>query len=939
MVEGQQTTFADTDSTGILTYNTPDANNETAITSCVAGATNEEVATALYNITSAGISITEIDTYAFYGCAVLTSINLPSTVTKIGSYAFSDSNLNSVTLPPALIEIGPGAFNGTQIAALSIPASATTFSSVGTFTSMSNLTTVTFEAGRTSIPDYALRNAANVTSVIIQNPEMITEIGNYAFGGCTALTLDIPSTVTKIGSYAFSDSNLNSVTLPPALVEIGNHAFDGTQIAALSIPASVTTFSNNGSFANMSSLTTVTFEAGRTRIPDHALRNAANVTSVTILGPETITGIGAYAFRNCAALMSIDIPSTVTDIGGYVFYDCTALTSVNIPSTVTKIGEYAFCNSNLNSVTLPPALVEIGNHAFDGTQIAAVSIPASVTTFSTNGSFANMSSLTTVTFEAGRTSIPDHALHNATNVTKTLIPKSVTSIPGSNTFTGCDNMVLYGYHDTYAIEYALQNGREYRELPVITTESLPDAYLYIPYYTQIESSDAGNSNLYFQAAGLPLGLSLSPSGELTGAPRADGTFNVRISLEDTSVEGSDMWPDMIELTLYVAPRPTDAILLNIVNDYIILDNIGVADPVSGKYIIERYTDEHGNVILRINAGYPFFVRLWIEGIEQILNVEYSVEDGSTRVTIFDQTIQKLDNGEYTAAAEFFENGEHKVVAQNFEIKWKQREDPDNAGDEQTPDDDIGQTPGDDGEQIPGDGNEQTPGGEQTPDTGNPTPGNSNNGVSGGSGTQTPAVTPPAEVPSAPARDNPFGDVSESDWFYEDILYAVENDLMNGTSATSFSPRTPMTRAMIITVLGRLAGADEDANEDAAASGGFSDIETGAYYTPYVAWAAANGLVSGTGAGGFAPNEDVTRQDLATLIVRYADFAGLSVPPLRPAESFDDDAQTADYAKDALRALTAGGILNGKPGNIFDPRGGATRAEVAAILHRFIEATK
>ncbi|MDR1245490.1 MAG: S-layer homology domain-containing protein, partial [Clostridiales Family XIII bacterium] len=158
---------------------------------------------------------------------------------------------------------------------------------------------------------------------------------------------------------------------------------------------------------------------------------------------------------------------------------------------------------------------------------------------------------------------------------------------------------------------------------------------------------------------------------------------------------------------------------------------------------------------------------------------------------------------------------------------------------------------------------------------------------------------------------------------------------NGTSATSFSPQTPMTRGMIITVLGRLAGADEDAS----ASGGFSDIETGAYYTTYVAWAAANGLVSGTGAGDFAPNADVTRQDLATLIARYAEFAGLGVPPLYAAGSFDDDAQTADYAKDALQTLTAGGILNGKPGNIFDPRGSATRAEVAAILHRFIEATK
>jgi hypothetical protein len=183
--------------------------------------------------------------------------------------------------------------------------------------------------------------------------------------------------------------------------------------------------------------------------------------------------------------------------------------------------------------------------------------------------------------------------------------------------------------------------------------------------------------------------------------------------------------------------------------------------------------------------------------------------------------------------------------------------------------------------------------------------------------------------------NPFGDVRESDWFYADVVYVCENGLMNGTSIASFSPQTPMTRGMIVTVLGRLANADEDSYTDSD----FSDIEAGMYYTPYVAWAAANDLVSGMGDGLFAPDSDVTRQDLATLITRYADFAGQSIPALRSAGVFEDDALTADYAKDALRTLVSGGIINGKPGNVFDPRGSATRAEVAAILHRFMEATQ
>jgi hypothetical protein len=203
---------------------------------------------------------------------------------------------------------------------------------------------------------------------------------------------------------------------------------------------------------------------------------------------------------------------------------------------------------------------------------------------------------------------------------------------------------------------------------------------------------------------------------------------------------------------------------------------------------------------------------------------------------------------------------------------------------------------------------------------------------------TEAAAPAAETPEAPedtALANPFGDVNAGDWFYGDVVYVSENGLMNGVSTTAFSPGTPMTRGMIVTVLGRHAGADAGAY----AQSGFADAPAGAYYTPYVAWAVDNGLSSGVGDGSFAPDADVTRQDLATLLTRYAAFPGGSIPALRPAAAFADDADTADYARGALETLVAGGIINGKPGNIFDPAGRATRAEVAAILHRFLEAVK
>jgi hypothetical protein len=184
-------------------------------------------------------------------------------------------------------------------------------------------------------------------------------------------------------------------------------------------------------------------------------------------------------------------------------------------------------------------------------------------------------------------------------------------------------------------------------------------------------------------------------------------------------------------------------------------------------------------------------------------------------------------------------------------------------------------------------------------------------------------------------DNPFSDVRPADWFFADVEYAVKNGLFNGTSATTFSPNATMTRGMIVTVLGRLSGVDESEFTD----GGFSDVAAGQYYTAYVAWAKENGIVTGVGDDMFAPTAAVSRQDFAVILLRYADYAMKQFPTTRQFSVFADDADIADYARNAIQTLYNGGIINGVGGDAINPRGGATRAEVAAMLHRFIEATK
>jgi hypothetical protein len=184
--------------------------------------------------------------------------------------------------------------------------------------------------------------------------------------------------------------------------------------------------------------------------------------------------------------------------------------------------------------------------------------------------------------------------------------------------------------------------------------------------------------------------------------------------------------------------------------------------------------------------------------------------------------------------------------------------------------------------------------------------------------------------------NPFNDVKESDWFYSDVAYAHANGLFGGTSASAFSPNTPMSRAMLVTVIGRLADANVGGYANASS---FSDVAAGQYYAPYVQWAQTNAIINGTGENIFAPNAPVARQDLAVILTNYARYAGKSLPAKQNYSGFADARSIAGYAQAAVEILNKAGVINGKPGNLFDPQGSATRAEAAAILRRFIETAR
>ena len=179
--------------------------------------------------------------------------------------------------------------------------------------------------------------------------------------------------------------------------------------------------------------------------------------------------------------------------------------------------------------------------------------------------------------------------------------------------------------------------------------------------------------------------------------------------------------------------------------------------------------------------------------------------------------------------------------------------------------------------------------------------------------------------------NPFTDVSEKDWFYGDVMFVYENGLMLGTSKTLFSPYGTATRGMMATILWRMEGSPAPKGKNS-----FTDVEAGKWYADAITWTAENGIFAGYGKDKFGPDDPITREQLAAIFYRYAGYKGYDLTVKGNLDKFKDADKITDYARTAMQWAVGSGLVKGKSGNLLDPQGTATRAEIAAMLHRFIE---
>ncbi|MBQ7757707.1 S-layer homology domain-containing protein, partial [Anaerotignum sp.] len=193
--------------------------------------------------------------------------------------------------------------------------------------------------------------------------------------------------------------------------------------------------------------------------------------------------------------------------------------------------------------------------------------------------------------------------------------------------------------------------------------------------------------------------------------------------------------------------------------------------------------------------------------------------------------------------------------------------------------------------------------------------------------------PLADVPVVPEQsaDNPFKDVSETDWFYNAVMYVSANGLMSGVDADNFGPSWNTTRGMITTILWRMEG------KPAAGTVPFADVDADMYYADAIAWAAENGIVSGYDAMTFGPDNNITREQLASILYRYTKYKGEGFEGVWAFRlDFSDVNELSEYAYEPMCWCVMNGIISGNDDGTLDPAGHAQRAHAAQMLMKFLE---
>ncbi len=629
-------------------------------------------------------------------------------------------------------------------------------------------------------------------------------------------------------------------------------------------------------------ITAVQINNGVTGIGSEAFRECRSLTSITI--PDSVTSIGEDAFNKCVSLTSITLPDSVTSIGDFAFYECSALESIVIPNSMTDIscGAFSHCSA-LTSVTIPDSVTSIGAGAFALCRaLTGIVLPDSVTSIGEDALY-ECSALESIVIPDGVTSIGKEMFYRCAALKSITLPDSVTSI-GDFAFYQCsalksivlpDNVTSIG-EDAFCY------------CTVLKSITLPDSVM------SIGNMAFSNTAYYNNDANWINGVLYIGNHLIKAKNFITGSYSIRpgtltigdCAFEDCSALTGIMFPDGVTSIGDYAFKECSALTsimlpdgLTSIGDWAFeycfkIESITIPDSVTSI----------GRAVFSSTAYFNNDAN-WENGIFYIGN--HLIEAKSSIAGSYSIRLGTLTIGDYAFYGCRVLTG---III---------------------PDSVIGI-----GNYVFEDCNRLT--------------------IYGSSGSKAQKYAKEYIIPFEILHtvDEMFIDVKRGEWYVSAVQYAVDNSLFFGVSPLEFAPKVSMNRAMLVTVLWRMEG-----QPAVSAVNPFKDIPSGEWYSSAVQWAAANGIVYGMTNDQFDPKGNITREQMATILYRYSQHKGYDVSKNVALGAFPDGKETSDYAVTALSWAYGEGLITGvKLGDTdyLEPKGSATRAQVASILMRYAQ---
>ena len=626
------------------------------------------------------------------------------------------------------------------------------------------------------------------------------------------------------------------------------------------------------------------YNNNRNNVPWYPEKDAVKAVVIK----DGVRSIGGNAFSDCSSLTNINLPESVTSVGDCAFYGCTCLTNITIPAGVTNIGRGAFfyCAS-LAGIWVAEENQNYSSDAYgvlfnkDQTELiccpsgmtGTYTVPQHVTSIESDA-FNDCSGMTGIIIPDSVTSIGYDAFSGCSSLTNINLPESVTSI-GSSAFWGCTNL---------------------------TSIVIPNSVTCIKNYTF--SSCTG-------LASVTIPNSVTTIGE--------GAFYNCISLANISIPkgvtsiGYDAFSDCRSLTNINLPESVTCIESSAFSGCTNLTSIIIPNSVtcikhytfSGCTSLASVTIPNSITSIGESAFYNCTSLTTISIPKDVTSIDSNAFKNCTGLkdvyfigTEEEWNAIKIGNGNDCltgANIHFVDLHTHSYIAvvtaptctvegyTTYSCSCGERYKADFI-------DALGH--------------------------------NYVDGICTRCGAKN-----PDDMPTVPSIE--FSDVPANAWYAGAVDYAMENSLMNGVGDKKFDPEGSMTRAMLVTVLWRYEGSPKKGTNT------FSDVPNGQWYTEAISWASAEGIVGGVGNGKFDPEGKITREQMATILFRYAQKKGIDTSKRGNLGDFPDANRVSSYAKDAVQWAVGEKIINGSDGKLL-PQGNATRAQVATILMRFIE---